>query len=298
MPIPRLRLRRRHPTIITCADRARDGGEWQLAAGLYHIALERTPKNPPIWSQYGHALKESGSPAEAETAYRTAIAYKPADADAHLQLGHALKLQGKRAEAEAAYRQAWMLDRSSAEAARELAAFGWTRQRLAEAADRSVAAPARDDPRAAAAINGPASRSGGKRGKEGLISRADHARSARQWPVAARLYRRALDRNPDNPPIWVQYGHALKESGDPAEAERAYRAALSYAPGVADTHLQLGHALKLQGKTEEARAAYLRAFALDQSLSDTRRELSGLGWAASVMAELETLLIRKDRVSG
>src|SRR5438094_10060242 len=94
MPMPRLRLRRRHPTIITAAARAREAGEWRLAARLYRIALKRTPNNPPIWVQYGHALKESGSPAEAETAYRSAIAYEPADADAHLQLGHVLNLQG------------------------------------------------------------------------------------------------------------------------------------------------------------------------------------------------------------
>ena len=160
MPMPRLRLSSQ-PTIITRADRARAAGEWQLAAGLYRVALDRTPHNPPIWIQYGHALKECGNPAEAEAAYRIAIAYKPADADAHLQLGHALKLQGKRGEAEAAYRQAWMLDRSSAEAARELTAFGWTRRRLAEAVDRSAAALARDDPPAMPAINGAMPRFGG-----------------------------------------------------------------------------------------------------------------------------------------
>jgi GT2 family glycosyltransferase/tetratricopeptide (TPR) repeat protein len=286
MPMPRLRIRRRRLTVITRADRARAAGEWQLAAGLYRVALERTPNRPPIWIQYGHALKESGSPAEAENAYRIAIAYKPADADAHLQLGHALKLQGKRGEAEAAYRQAWVLDRSSAEAARELAAFGWTRQRLAEAVDRSAAAPARDDPPATPAINGAVPHFGGRRGKEGLITRADRAQSARQWLLAARLYRKALDRNPDNPPIWVQYGHALKESGM-AEAERAYRAALSYASGVADTHLQLGHVLKLQGKTEEAEAAYLRALALDVSLAAAAHELANLGWTKEHLSAME-----------
>ena len=71
-----LRLRRHRPTIITRADRARAAGEWQLAAGLYRRALERTPNRPPIWIQYGHALKESGSPAEAENAYRIAITYE------------------------------------------------------------------------------------------------------------------------------------------------------------------------------------------------------------------------------
>src|ERR1700732_4901223 len=113
--MPRLRLKPR-PTITPRADRPGAERAGQCAAGLYRIALERTPNRPPIWIQYGHALKESGRPAEAENAYRTAIPYDPTDADAHLQLGHALKLQGKRGEAVAAYRQAWVLDRSSAEA--------------------------------------------------------------------------------------------------------------------------------------------------------------------------------------
>ena len=118
--------------------------------------------------------------------------------------------------------------------------------------------------------------------------RRQFARDAQQWPRAARFYRKALDRNPKKPPIWVQYGHALKESGDPAAAARAYRAALSYAAGVADTHLQLGHALKLQGKTEEAQAAYLRAFALDPTLPHPGAELSGLGWSESQLRELRS----------
>ena len=225
-------------------------------------------------------------------AYRIAIAFEPTDPDAHLQLGHALKLQGKRAEAEAAYRQAWLLDRSSTEAARELAVFGWTTQRLAEAAERSTVGLDRSP--ISVAFDGAVAPSGGRRRKEGLITHADRARSARQWRLAARLYRKALDRNPENPPIWVQYGHALKESGDVAEAERAYRAALAYAPGVADTHLQLGHALKLQGKTEEAQAAYLRAFALENTQQEPLNELAGLGWDGMQLSELAQILKPND----
>jgi lipopolysaccharide biosynthesis protein/GT2 family glycosyltransferase len=128
-----------------------------------------------------------------------------------------------------------------------------------------------------------------------IISRADRARDAGQWEVAAQLYRKALDRNPRNAAIWVQYGHALKESGelrDPdklAQAEAAYRTALSLDPGVADTYVQLGHGLKLQGKTEEAQGAYLRAFALDPSSQFAQQELRGQGWSLTHLAELRRL---------
>jgi tetratricopeptide (TPR) repeat protein len=134
-----------------------------------------------------------------------------------------------------------------------------------------------------------------KRKERSVTALADRARDAGQWDRAAQLYRKALDRNLRNSAIWVQYGHALKESGerrDPeklAKAEAAYRKALSLDPSVADTHLQLGHVLKLQGKTSEAEAAYLRAFALG-SMPYPEQELSGLGWSESHLAELQGLL--------
>jgi hypothetical protein len=129
-----------------------------------------------------------------------------------------------------------------------------------------------------------------------VVSLGDRARDARQWELAAQLYREGLDRDPRNPHIWVQYGHALKESGelrDPdklAQAELAYRRALSLDPGAADTYLQLGHILKLQGKTEEAQAAYLRALAMNPAMPYPQEELRRLGWLEAQISELLTLV--------
>jgi hypothetical protein len=44
----------------------------------------------------------------------------------------------------------------------------------------------------------------------------------------------------------VQYGHALKESGNVREAENAYRKSLEFDADIADTHLQAGHAVKIE----------------------------------------------------
>src|SRR6516165_7809948 len=111
-----------------------------------------------------------------------------------------------------------------------------------------------------------------------FISRADRARDSRDWVSAAQYYRRALDHKPDNPPIWVQYGHALKEAGNLQEAESAYRKSLELDADVADSHLQLGHVLKIQGRRIEASAAYLCALALDPALDHATLELKALGW--------------------
>jgi glycosyltransferase involved in cell wall biosynthesis len=122
------------------------------------------------------------------------------------------------------------------------------------------------------------------------ITLADQARDLRCWDVAARYYREALDRNPGNTPIWVQYGHALKEQGFLVPAEEAYRASLTLDDTVADTHLQLGHVLKLQGRVYEAAEAYLTACKLDPASPFTTAELRTL-WPgvteASTVKELE-----------
>jgi WD40 repeat protein len=120
-----------------------------------------------------------------------------------------------------------------------------------------------------------------------IITRADRARDIRQWELAARLYRKALNRNPKNPPIWLQYGHVLKESGKPTEAESAYRIAIGYQPGASDAHLHLGHVLKLRGKRCDAEAAYLRALAIDPMLPEPLEELRRLGWSNAHLAELK-----------
>jgi tetratricopeptide (TPR) repeat protein/SAM-dependent methyltransferase len=133
-------------------------------------------------------------------------------------------------------------------------------------------------------------RFGRKRAKPSVITLADQARDQRQWERASGYYREALQRKPQNPPIWVQYGHVLKESGHWADAERAYRTAIAYNPGSADGHLQLGHVLKLQGKKEEARTAYLRAVALEPSLNGVSFEFAQLGWSEAHVSELRAML--------
>ena len=110
------------------------------------------------------------------------------------------------------------------------------------------------------------------------VLRAERAQEARNWEFAARYYREALAEMPNMPEMWVQYGHALKESGNVAEAEAAYRKSLDLDPDSADAHLQLGHALKIQGRIDEAVAAYFRSMALDPAPRHPRDELIALGW--------------------
>ena len=115
--------------------------------------------------------------------------------------------------------------------------------------------------------------------------RVGRASRARDWPRAARLYRKALRRVPHSAEIWVQYGHALKESGDIAAAEAAYRRAVELAPEMAEWHFFLGQALALQGRTEESRLAFLRFERLDPAAVEHKRaELVALGCPEEAVA--------------
>ena len=109
--------------------------------------------------------------------------------------------------------------------------------------------------------------------------RTGRAIGARDWRRAALLYRKALRRAPNLPEVWVQYGNALKESGDAAAAERAYRRAIELDPQMAEWYIFLGQALALQGRMDEARDAYQRFERIaPAALQRKRDELVALGY--------------------
>lgn len=109
--------------------------------------------------------------------------------------------------------------------------------------------------------------------------RGDQARDRKAWTDAARFYEGHLHSHPGDAPIWVQLGHARKESSNYLGAEEAYRTAISLAPDDADIPLQLGHLMKLMGRTREAIDFYGKALRLEPS-SGAYRELVGLGQTA------------------
>jgi glycosyltransferase involved in cell wall biosynthesis len=118
------------------------------------------------------------------------------------------------------------------------------------------------------------------------IEAADAARDARNWLSALELYRAALDIDGSLAPIWVQYGHALKEMKRLKEAETAYLQSVSLDDQLADTYLQLGHLHKIMGRVREAERDYARALERDPGLRNARAELSRLGWSASRLRSL------------
>ena len=89
------------------------------------------------------------------------------------------------------------------------------------------------------------------------------AREANNWPAAVSHYRRYLEDQPRAFVIWVQLGHALKESGQLVEALLAYSEARRLNRNDSDLELSLGHLYKLMGHFEEALVHYQRSVEID-----------------------------------
>jgi glycosyltransferase involved in cell wall biosynthesis len=81
---------------------------------------------------------------------------------------------------------------------------------------------------------------------------AIRASRARDWECAIRDYDLYLAKRPGHASIWVQYGHALKESGRLGEAERAYNRAVALRPNDLDAYIHLAHLIKRLGRVLEA----------------------------------------------
>src|SRR5438067_5362989 len=77
-----------------------------------------------------------------------------------------------------------------------------------------------------------------------LLKQARRAAAARQWSVAAEKFAAVLGQSSDIPFIWVEYGHALKESGAITDAILAYRKVLLLMPDHPDVEMHLSDLLR------------------------------------------------------
>jgi tetratricopeptide (TPR) repeat protein len=254
---------RKRSALINRADAARDARNWSEAAALYRQALEIMSADPDIWVQHGHMLKETGSLDEAEAAYRKALALRPRFSDTYLMLGHVLKFKGKLGDALEAYRLAVEFDPKDMRAREEYDALS------AKAPQASTTAPKENS-------MAPSPIAGGAASADDLRIAGDKARDARNWSGAAAAYKSYLAERPDDAPIWVQMGHALKESGYYDAADAAYKSAEALAPDVADTFLHHAHLLKGMGRTDDAIRAFRCVAALDPSITEAIHEADAL----------------------
>ena len=90
---------------------------------------------------------------------------------------------------------------------------------------------------------------------------ADHAYAKGEYAMAAQLYFRAAELNPDNVEVMTKLAFAMFKSGGAADAEKVFRLALEKDPKHADSLRGLAHSLVTQGRAAEALPIYRQALA-------------------------------------
>jgi cytochrome c-type biogenesis protein CcmH/NrfG len=228
-------------------------GSWADAERWCACLLQAKAPDARLLGLYGRVLEAQGELGFAATAYRRSIALAGGELDIAVSLARVLGALERDAEAS---------------------------EVLASASPEAVYASLRDlaTPAPRGAMNGPIRLYG--------LLMAKQAAKACRWELAARRYETLLLNAPNNTSWWVQFGHALKESGDLTRALAAYLTALRLDPGRADIHLQLGHAFKLSAMPGGAERAYSRAFELRPSNAHTRLELEASGQSPDKLTEI------------
>ncbi len=112
---------------------------------------------------------------------------------------------------------------------------------------------------------------------------ADTAYGKGDYNMAAQLYFRAAELQPDNSGVMVKLGFALFKTGGAADAEKIFRAALEKEPKHADALRGLAHSLVTQGRAGEALPVYRQALAA--SSQPDARIYAGLGAALDMVGK-------------
>ena len=254
----------RHRTILALGDEARDRCDWIAASEYYRLYLDAKPHDFAIWVQFGHALKESGKRVEALIAYSEALNLDVSDADLLLSLGHLHKLMGHRDEAVSFYLMSAEAD-GNVHALGELNRLGINENLPTGLPSEAHQQKSPERTGFSGLLTGLAA--GPARWADRIKKRSriqgDLARDRRDWPAAAEHYRTHLRRQPKDFAIWIQLGHALKETGRLDDALSAYGQAQRLDAEDANLLLSLGHLYKLMGRPEDAISYYRSSAARD-----------------------------------
>jgi len=115
-----------------------------------------------------------------------------------------------------------------------------------------------------------------KRAFRDLAKQGNQARDARNWLAAVEFYGAALKLNPSALGLTVQFGHALKETGQFDAAYDAYCSVLAKTPRDDDLHLQIGHLEKLRGHVSAALSHYKKAVEINPANRNAESEYAHL----------------------
>ena len=107
---------------------------------------------------------------------------------------------------------------------------------------------------------------------QALTATARAYRNLQRWDEAAALYRRALERDPDNADVQLGLALVQADAGQPGDAVNRAKALVAAKPGDPHRRLALAYALTRAGATYDALFEYDQAFVRAGSTPEVARE--------------------------
>jgi len=241
-------------------------GDAEGADAAYAQHIKASTRDPRLLTA-ASALVE-GRIAEAEHSLRAHLKQHPTDVVAIRMLAEVAARLGRNADAESLLESCLELA-PSFDPARHQYAIVLHRQNKSEAALRQIDRLAKLDPHNSSYRN----------------LKAVILVKIGEYQEAIRLYAQVLAAHPENPQIWLSYGHALATAGRDRDSTAAYRRSIQAAPGLGEAYWSLANLKTFQFtaaekdamRTQLARtdlseeARYHLDFAMGKALEDERR---------------------------
>jgi len=209
---------------------------WDEAIASYRKALDIVPDAAIVYQHLGDALTALGRWDQAVGAYRNSVEIEPNSLEAQDHLGFALYQLGGYEEAIAAYRKALEVSPNSDVVNFHLGDALWARGRV-QPLQKDIEADLD------AAVN-------------------CYRRSIELNPNNLEVCQKALEIQPDDPELYLQFGKALAQQNQLEGASVQYRHAVELNPELWEAHHYLGEALVKLGRCEEAIASCRKAIKL------------------------------------
>ncbi len=282
-----------HPRILSTYAQLVDlpAGDLETAEQRLRAALERDPFLTAGWRQLGETLQRGGRMQEAADAYREGLKRAADDADLHARLGTLLAKMGGESGTEKHLREAVRLAREMRPEV-HIALGGWLAEngRL-EDAQREYDRVLEQNPRHPGARNNRAVAlflSGNAAEALALLKEvtaefpnhpdansnlAALAVGQRDWKLAEKHARKALELNAENADAWNNLGVTLEETGRYDASREAYAEALQRRPDDWRAHFNLGILERKSERWEAAVEALRKTVELMPQHAETHWEL-------------------------
>lgn len=244
-------------TTLDCEQQAEQQADWQREVARLMGPQDSLPRDPERLLQLGQAYLKGRLTGPAEDCFRTALAVDPELTRAHFYLGYLYSRQGRYREAEVEFGKCLASQPRNGSVYAELGLVYFKQGQIREARGLwQQGLLLADEGQRLSELLEHMSFSVTLDGEERVVPNLCRMASlvgGEDHELACSYLERALQLEPFNPAVFVNYAQVLAGAGKKHEAEEAWQEAVRLAPADANLQAGLAEFLLAQGRYKEAR---------------------------------------------